>query len=74
MIPFLDLKSIHHSISDEIIEAASDVVKAGWYILGEKVKSFENEFSNYCGVKETIGTANGLLEGYSTNLKFNLKV
>ena len=46
--------------SDEIITEISDVVKGGWYILGEKVKSFENEFSTYCGVKETIGTANGL--------------
>jgi len=60
MIPFLHLKSIHQPISDEIIEAVSDVVKSGWYILAEKVKSFEYEFSNYCGVKETIGTANGL--------------
>ena len=60
MIPFLDLKSIHHSISDEIIDAVSDVVISGWYILGEKVKLFEEELSSYCCVKETIGTANGL--------------
>ena len=60
MIPFLDLKNIHHSISDEIMNAVSNVVKSGWYILGEKVKLFEDEFSNYCCVKETIGTANGL--------------
>jgi len=60
MIPFLDLKNIHHSISSEFIDVVSDVVKGGWYILGEKVMKFENEFSNYCGVKETIGTANGL--------------
>ena len=60
MIPFLDLKNIHHSISDEIMNAVSNVVKSGWYILGEKVITFENELSNYCCVKETIGTANGL--------------
>ena len=60
MILFLDLKSMYRLTSDEIITEISDVIKAGLYILGEKVKSFENSFSKYCGVKETIGTANGL--------------
>jgi dTDP-4-amino-4,6-dideoxygalactose transaminase len=60
MIPFLDLKKINQSFPEEIIENISEVMKSGWYILGEKVMAFENEFSNYCGVKETIGTANGL--------------
>ena len=60
MIPFLDLKKINQSHYDELATVIFDVVKSGWYILGEKVITFENEFSNYCGVKETIGTANGL--------------
>jgi len=60
MIPYLDLKSTDKPISNEILEAISDVVRSGWYILGEKVKLFEDEFSSYCCVKETIGTANGL--------------
>jgi len=60
MIPFLDLKKINQSFPEEIIENISEVMKSGWYILGEKVMAFENEFSKYCGVKETIGTANGL--------------
>lgn len=60
MIPFLDLNRIQKTASYEVIEAISDVIKSGWYILGERVKSFEHEFSDYCGVNETIGTANGL--------------
>jgi len=60
MIPFLDLKSVTNPISEEIIECVSSVINGGWYILGEKVKSFENQFADYCGVEETIGTANGL--------------
>jgi len=60
MIPFFDLKKINQSFSEEIIGNISEVMKSGWYILGEKGESFENEFSNYCCVKETIGTANGL--------------
>ena len=61
MIPFLDLKQINSPLTDELIGDISGVVKSGWFILGEKVKSFEDEFSKYCGVKETIGVANGLV-------------
>lgn len=32
----------------------------GWYILGEQVKLFEQEFANFIGVKHCIGVANGL--------------
>lgn len=37
-----------------------NVLESGWYILGNEVKKFENSFSDYCGVKHTIGVANGL--------------
>jgi dTDP-4-amino-4,6-dideoxygalactose transaminase len=36
------------------------VMESGWYILGKEVESFENEFSEYCGVKHCIGVGNGL--------------
>lgn len=42
MIPFLDLKKINQSYYDEMTGVISDVVRSGWYILGERVKSFEN--------------------------------
>ena len=60
MIPFLDLKNTNRLYMDEIETAVAEVLKSGWFILGEKVKKFENEFSDYCNVKNTIGTANGL--------------
>ena len=60
MIPFLDLIKIAKPISEEVFETVSQVINSGWYILGEEVKKFENAFSKYCGVKKTIGTANGL--------------
>jgi dTDP-4-amino-4,6-dideoxygalactose transaminase len=31
-----------------------------WYILGEEVSAFEEEFAAYCGVKYAVGTGNGL--------------
>ncbi len=60
MIPFLDLKSINTKHKDELMDAMSRVIDSGWYILGDNVESFEHTFSDYCGVRNTIGTGNGL--------------
>ena len=60
MIPFLNFKDINLAYKEELLDAISDVIDSGRYILGEKVKLFENKFSDYCGVKNTIGTGNGL--------------
>ena len=60
MIPFLDLHKTHKLETEELKKAANKVIDSGWFILGENVKNFENSFSNYCGVRHTIGVANGL--------------
>lgn len=60
MIPFLDLKDTNAPHRQELIDAITEVIDSGWYILGEKVAAFERAFSEYCGVKETIGVGNGL--------------
>jgi len=60
MTPFLNLKDINSLYRQELIDAIIEVIDSGWYVLGEKVRSFEKNFSKYCGVKETIGTGNGL--------------
>ena len=33
----------------EYEEAALRVLRSGWYILGNEVKSFESEFADYVG-------------------------
>lgn len=60
MIPPVDLKSLNARHREELIDAMIGVLDSGWYILGEKLGAFEKEFSSYCGVKETVGTGNGL--------------
>ena len=60
MIPFLDLKAINAQYRDELVEAATDVIDSGWYVQGDQVAKFEQEFANYCGTKQCIGVANGL--------------
>jgi dTDP-4-amino-4,6-dideoxygalactose transaminase len=59
-IPFLDLKAINSQYREELIEAATRVIDSGWYIQGQQVKIFEQEFADYCGSKHCIGVANGL--------------
>ncbi len=39
---------------------ALKVLRKGWYVLGEEVESFEQEFANYIGTKYSVGLANGL--------------
>ncbi|MGP9768031.1 DegT/DnrJ/EryC1/StrS family aminotransferase [Halomonas sp. AOP13-D3-9] len=60
MIPFLDLSSINATYRDELIAACTDVINSGWYINGQQLNSFEQEFAAYCGSKYCIGVANGL--------------
>ena len=60
MIKFLDLKKINERYHDEISEIVQNVVRSGWYILGNEVKLFESAFAEYCGTKHCIGVANGL--------------
>lgn len=44
----------------EYEQKALDVLRSGWYILGNEVKEFEKEFSEYVGANYSVGVANGL--------------
>ncbi|ATC93411.1 DegT/DnrJ/EryC1/StrS family aminotransferase [Pseudoalteromonas tunicata] len=59
-VSFLDLKKINAQYRDDLIAAATRVIDSGWYIMGNEVTKFEQEFASYCGVKHAIGVANGL--------------
>lgn len=45
---------------DEFENKAIEVLRSGWYVLGNEVKSFENEFASYIGAKHCVGLASGL--------------
>jgi dTDP-4-amino-4,6-dideoxygalactose transaminase len=60
VIPFLDLKSPHIELRDEIDQAIARVVDSGWYILGPEVDAFEAEYAAYCGAAYCVSLANGL--------------
>lgn len=60
MIEYENLKKVNEKFFDEYKKAFEDVLNSGWYILGENVKKFEEEFAKYLGVKHCIGVASGL--------------
>ena len=60
MIKYCDLKKITETYEPQLSEAINRVVQSGWYILGNEVKAFEQEFAQYCGCRYCIGTGNGL--------------
>jgi dTDP-4-amino-4,6-dideoxygalactose transaminase len=59
-VPFLDVGQTYFEIKDELDAAYQRVMNSGWYILGEEVNAFEEEFAAYCGVKHCVGVGNGL--------------
>lgn len=44
----------------EFEDKALEVLRSGWYVLGNEVKSFEEEFAEYVGAKHCVGLASGL--------------
>jgi dTDP-4-amino-4,6-dideoxygalactose transaminase len=72
-IPFLDLKAAYLELKTEIDEAVNRVVNSGWYILGEEVEDFENDWANYCGAKHAVGMGNGLDALYLCLLALGVK-
>lgn len=60
MVKFLDLQGVNAQYRQALVDACTEVIDSGWYIMGEKLKQFETQFASYCGVKHCIGVANGL--------------
>lgn len=60
MIKFLDLQKINLAHQQEIEEKLLQTFRSGWYLLGNEVKTFEEQLSTYIGCKHAIGVANGL--------------
>lgn len=59
-IKFADFEVMHSEIRQEMLEKFQKVYDNNWFIQGEEVAAFEEEFAKYCGVKHCIGCGNGL--------------
>lgn len=60
MIKFLDLQRVTQLHADVIKEAVAQVIDSGWYIRGNFVSKFEEEYARYIGTKYCVGVGNGL--------------
>lgn len=59
MIPLMNIERQYETIKRELDEATIGVLSSGKYIMGENVKEFEKEFSEYMEVKYAVGVGNG---------------
>jgi len=59
-VKFLDVKRVHGRYSKQYVADLERVLNSGQYILGDEVRLFERNFSEFCGVDHAIGVANGL--------------
>lgn len=49
-----------YKYQSEFEQKATDVLRSGWYVLGDEVAAFEKEFAAYTGTKYCVGLASGL--------------
>ena len=59
-IPYLDLSRTHNPIMNEIHGAITETLDSEWFIQGQQLQKFEEEFAAYCGTKYCVGVGNGL--------------
>lgn len=60
MISYENLAKVNKPFLDEVNLKFAEFAAKGWYILGDEVKSFESEFSEYTGCEFGVGVASGL--------------
>jgi dTDP-4-amino-4,6-dideoxygalactose transaminase len=59
VIPFANPKAQYLSRKKEIDAAITRTLESGWYILGQEVERFEQEFAAFLGVECCVGVGNG---------------
>ena len=60
MVKFLDVKAINDSFEPKLSQSIKRVIDSGWYLLGNEVKEFEQEYGEYISTKNCVGVGNGL--------------
>jgi dTDP-4-amino-4,6-dideoxygalactose transaminase len=67
-IPFINYHNLNRHYEKDFHEVLSKLIDKSWYILGENVKNFENQYADFNKTKHCIGVANGL-DGLILSLK-----
>ncbi len=59
MIPCCNPRAQYLAYKAEIDAAIHGVLDKGWYVLGEEVQAFEEEFASFIGASHAIGVGSG---------------
>ena len=59
MIPFIDLKSQHARVKDEINASIQEVLDDGRYVLGPAVTKLEEELAQFADCREVVSVSSG---------------
>lgn len=59
-VKFLDLQTVNQSYGQALVEAATQTIHSGWYLLGKQTEAFEGEWGDYCQMPHAVGVGNGL--------------
>ncbi|MBL7712999.1 MAG: DegT/DnrJ/EryC1/StrS family aminotransferase [Chitinophagaceae bacterium] len=59
-IPFLSFTEVNQHVKAAMLQSFEDFFDSGWYVLGERVKKFEQEYADYNQVNHCVGISNGL--------------
>jgi dTDP-4-amino-4,6-dideoxygalactose transaminase len=59
-IPFFSFEVSNQLIRTEILTELEAAFDAAWYILGERLQTFEAEYAQFTGVSHCVGVGNGL--------------
>jgi len=71
-VPFLDLKSQHMAVHEEIQNRLERVMRSAQFILGEEMETFEKEFADYCMARHCVSLASGSDALFLTLKAFNI--
>ncbi len=59
-VPFSILERQYKMYQEEYETKVLEILRKGWYILGEETEKFEKEYAKYVGTKYSLGIDNGL--------------
>ncbi len=60
MILMNDFRAEPQALREAMLDAIKRVIESGWYVLGNEVEAFEEEWATACGVSHAVGVGNGM--------------
>lgn len=59
-IPFLNLEPMHSAIKQEMYSAFEKVYDNNWWVMGQELSAFEQDYSAFNQTQNAVGVSNGL--------------